>query len=192
LLSLAPFFGGHLLVHLAGLEELLLLAVGFALLMLEVFVIPGFGVAGVTGIVCIFASLLLTLIGLPLSVVFSTSAWVEPLTRVCAALTVTILGMLLAIRVLPGTRAGKRLVLASATSRHHGFVASDESRFSGKLGVAESDLRPVGVARFGDERIDVVTEGEYVPRGQPLEVVHVEGARIVVRVRETPQGETKV
>jgi membrane-bound serine protease (ClpP class) len=192
-LSLALFFGGHLLVHLAGLEELLLLFAGFALLALEVFVIPGFGVAGVTGIVCIFASLLLTLIGLPLSVVFSTSAWVEPLTRVCAALSVTILGMLLAIRILPGTRAGKRLVLASATSRQRGFVASDESRFRGKLGVAESDLRPVGVARFGDERVDVVTEGEYVPRGQPLEVVHVEGARIVVRVvAAAPEGEAKV
>jgi membrane-bound serine protease (ClpP class) len=83
---------------------------------------------------------------------------------------------------LPGTRAGKRLVLASATARQQGFVASDESRFKGKRGVAESDLRPVGVARFGDERVDVVTEGEYVSRGQPLEVVNVEGARIVVRV----------
>jgi membrane-bound serine protease (ClpP class) len=187
-LSLALFFGGHLLVHLAGLEELLLLVAGFALMMLEVFVIPGFGVAGITGIVCIFASLLLTLIGLPLSVVFSTSAWVEPLARVCAALAVTILGMLLAIRFLPGTRAGKRLVLASATLRSAGFVASDESRFAGKEGVAESDLRPVGVARFGDERVDVVTEGEYVQRGQALTVVHVEGARIVVRVVNRTSG----
>lgn len=181
-LSLALFFGGHLLVHLAGLEELLLLCAGFVLLMLEMFVIPGFGVAGVTGIVCIFASLLLALIGLPLSVVFSTSAWVEPLTRVCAALMVTILGMLLAIRFLPHTRAGKRLVLARTNARSEGFVASDESRFVGKLGVAESDLRPVGVARFGSERVDVVTEGEYVSRGEALEVLHVEGARIVVRV----------
>jgi membrane-bound serine protease (ClpP class) len=48
--------------------------------------------------------------------------------------------------------------------------------------VAESDLRPVGVARFGEERVDVVTEGTYVSRGESLEVVHVEGSRIVVRV----------
>jgi membrane-bound serine protease (ClpP class) len=180
-LCLGLFFGGHLLVHLAGLEELLLLVAGLGLLALEVFVLPGFGIAGVLGIVCIVASLLLTLVGLPLSVTFSTSAWVEPLMRVTLALLATLCGMIIALRYLPRTSAGRGLVLASATSRSQGFVSSDETRFVGKLGVTESDLRPVGVARFGDERVDVVSEGAYVARGSAVRVVQVEGARIVVR-----------
>ena len=61
------------------------------------------------------------------------------------------------------------------------FVAADESRFLGQLGVAESDLRPVGVARFGEARIDVVSEGGFVRAGTPVRVREVEGARIVVR-----------
>jgi membrane-bound serine protease (ClpP class) len=180
-LCLGLFFGGHLLVHLAGLEELILIVVGLGLLAAEVFVLPGFGIAGVLGIVCVFAALLLTLIGLPLSVTFSTSAWVEPLVRVSAALLLTVFGMIVALRYLPRTNAGRGLVLASATARSEGFVSSDESRFAGRVGVAESDLRPVGVARFGDERVDVVSEGEYVARGSTVQVVQVEGARIVVR-----------
>jgi membrane-bound serine protease (ClpP class) len=180
-LCLSLFFGGHLLVHLAGMEELLLFVAGLGLLAVEVFLLPGFGIAGVLGIVCIFAALLLTLIGLPLSVTFSTSAWVEPLVRVSAALLVTVFGMVIALRYLPRASAGRGLVLASATSRSDGFVSSDESRFAGRVGVAESDLRPVGVARFGDERVDVVSEGAYVARGSEVRVVQVEGARIVVR-----------
>jgi membrane-bound serine protease (ClpP class) len=178
---LGLFFGGHLLVHLAGVEELILIVAGLGLLAAEVFVLPGFGIAGVLGIVCVFAALLLTLIGLPLSVTFSTSAWVEPLVRVSAALLLTVFGMIVALRYLPRTSAGRGLVLASATARSQGFVSSDESRFAGRVGVAESDLRPVGVARFGDERVDVVSEGEYVARGSAVQVVQVEGARIVVR-----------
>jgi membrane-bound serine protease (ClpP class) len=178
---LGLFFGGHLLVHLAGVEELILIVVGLGLLAAEVFVLPGFGIAGVLGIVCVFAALLLTLIGLPLSVTFATSAWVEPLVRVSAALLLTVFGMLVALRYLPRTSAGRGLVLGSATARSDGFVSSDESRFAGSVGVAESDLRPVGVARFGDERVDVVSEGAYVARGSAVQVVQVEGARIVVR-----------
>lgn len=180
-LCLGLFFGGHLLVHLAGVEELILFVTGLGLLALELFVIPGFGVAGVLGLACMFSSLLLTLIGLPLSVTLSTSAWVEPLARVSAALVLTLFGMVIALRYLPRSRAGRGLVLASATARNEGFVSADQSRFLGQVGVAESDLRPVGVARFGEERVDVVSEGEYVIRGSSVRVVQIEGARIVVR-----------
>lgn len=183
-LSLSLFFGGHLLVHLAGLEEVILLGVGLASLGLEVFVIPGFGVAGVLGIVCIVAALALSLTGLPLSVVLSTSAWVAPLGRVLIALLSTLLGLVVALRFLPRTRAGRSLVLQASTARAQGFVSSDESRFLGRVGAAESDLRPVGVARFGDVRVDVISEGEYIARGRSVKVIAVEGARIVVRALE--------
>jgi len=65
------------------------------------------------------------------------------------------------------------------------FVAADHSRFIGQLGRAESDLRPAGIARFGDTRVDVVSEGGYVSAGTEVRVLEVEGGRIVVRPEQT-------
>ncbi|MEY4508694.1 MAG: hypothetical protein RLZZ450_816 [Pseudomonadota bacterium] len=189
-LCLSLFFGGHLIVNLAGLEELILLALGVGLLALEVFVIPGFGAAGISGILCIMASLVLTTIGLPLGVLLQTGAWVEPLTRVAMALGITIVLMIVALRFLPRTRAMGGLILSSTLASNvtpdgpASFVSADETRFAGKVGVAESDLRPVGVARFGDARVDVISEGGYVRAGTRVRVLEVEGARIVVRALE--------
>jgi membrane-bound serine protease (ClpP class) len=185
-LSLCLFFGGHLLVHLAGLEELVLFVVGLVLLAAEIFVIPGFGVAGITGLICLFAALLLTLVGLPIEIAFSTGAFAEPLLRVTTAMAVTMVLLVVAMRYLPRTRAGQRLVLASGPAKVLGGVlgaasAEEPSRLLHMQGLAETDLRPVGVARFGDERVDVVSEGPLVPRGMRVQVVQVEGVRVVVR-----------
>ncbi|HEY6876498.1 MAG TPA: NfeD family protein [Polyangiales bacterium] len=186
---LVLFFGGHLVVHLVGLEELILLALGVGLIALEVFVIPGFGVTGIAGGLCVMAALVLSTIGLPLTVVINTGVWVEPLTRVAIALSVTVAGLVIAARYLPRTRAFSGLVLNSTLASNvskegpTSFVSADESRLVGADGVAESDLRPVGVARFGERRVDVVSEGEYVRAGTRVHVIAVEGARIVVRAR---------
>ena len=194
-LCLGLFFGGHLLVNLAGLEELLLLTAGVGLLGLELFVIPGFGLAGIAGLVCIVAALALTLIGLPLDVLLTTGAWVEPVARVGVAMLLTLLGCIVALRYLPRTRAMRGLVLDQKLSSNvvplgpASFVAADETLLVGQLGTAESDLRPVGVARFGERRVDVVSEGGYVRAGSPVRVREVEGGRIVVRAEESASPE---
>ncbi len=193
-LCLVLFFGGHLIVDLVGMEELILLAVGAGLIALEVFVVPGFGVTGIAGILCVFTALVLSTIGLPLNVVVATGAWVEPLTRVAIAMALTVVGMIIALRYLPRTRAFSGLVLKNtlASNTHaHGpssFVSADESKYVGQSGVAESDLRPVGVARFGEHRIDVVSEGGYVRAGSRVRVIEVSGARIVVRAEADDVG----
>ncbi len=184
-LCLVLFFGGHLLVSLAGLEEILLFVVGLGLLAAEFFLIPGFGVAGIAGLVCLFAALMLTLIGLPLDVTLETGAWVDPFARVSWALLATVALMLVALRYLPRTRAGRGLVLAQATTRSDGFMsAPDYASRLGSVGVADSDLRPAGIGKFGSERVDVVSEGGYVARGAKIRVVDVEGMRVVVRAIE--------
>jgi membrane-bound serine protease (ClpP class) len=193
-LCLVLFFGGHLIVNLVGLEELILLAIGAGLIALEVFVIPGFGVTGIGGILCVMAALVLSTIGLPLKVVVATGAWIEPLTRVALAFALTVVGMIIAARYLPRTRLFGGLVLKSALTSNTGhagpssFMSADESKYIGQSGVAESDLRPVGVARFGEQRIDVVSEGGYVRAGSRVRVIAVEGARIVVRAEAEHVG----
>jgi membrane-bound serine protease (ClpP class) len=60
-------------------------------------------------------------------------------------------------------------------------AAAEPSRLLSAKGLADTDLRPVGVARINDERLDVVSEGPFIPRGTESEVIQVEGSRIVVR-----------
>ena len=190
LLCLSLFFGGHLLVHLAGLEELIVFVVGLGLLALELFVIPGFGVTGVLGLLWIVVALMLTLVGLPVDVLLRTGAWVEPLTRVGLAMLITVVGLIVCARFLPRTRTMRGLVLDSTLASNVSpsgpstFVSADESRFVGQVGTAESDLRPIGIARIGDARVDVVSEGGYVRAGTRVRVLEVEGGRIVVRAED--------
>lgn len=185
-LCLVLFFAGHLIVNLAGIEELLLFTVGLALLAAEIFVIPGFGVAGILGSLFIFASLVLTMVGLPIGVAFSTGAWLGPLKTVLWALTMTMLGSVIAIRYLPRTTAGRRLVLSTSTDKASGFVSSNlDAALIGKGGVAHSDLRPSGIATIEGKRLDVVSQGEYVARGSRVRIIEIEGGRVVVVADES-------
>ncbi|HSE91881.1 MAG TPA: NfeD family protein [Methylomirabilota bacterium] len=83
-------------------------------------------------------------------------------------------------------RARHHTALGAAT----GAVTAPEGdqRWLGMRGTTVSPLRPAGIADFGGERIDVVSRGEYIEAGQPIEVIRVEGNRIVVRP-ERGQGE---
>lgn len=75
-----------------------------------------------------------------------------------------------------------QLVLNDAISTEEGYVAS-ESRVDliGKKLLAYTDLRPAGVAALSNEKFDVVTDGDFVEKGNEIEVIRVEGMRIVVK-----------
>jgi membrane-bound serine protease (ClpP class) len=177
--SLGLFFWGHWLVRLAGWEELLLIGIGLALLAAELFLIPGFGIAGILGIAAVLAGLSLSLVG--------TGATREVILfgvgRVALSLLLAILASLVMLRFLPQLPYGRRLVLETTLPTTAGFASSTEDQrgWLGKQGRAASPLRPAGIARFGDERVDVVSEGEFIEPEAPIEVIRVEGNRIVVR-----------
>ena len=177
--SLALFFWGHWLVQLAGWEELLLAASGVILLVLEVFVIPGFGLAGVLGIVAIVAGLVLSLVGAG-----DTSDLVLMAAgRVVFSLLLALVASLVVLRFLPRLPFGRRLILETGLGAGHKYGSAPDSdlRWMGKKGRASSPLRPAGIAEIEGERVDVVSEGEMIDAGQFVEVTRVEGNRIVVR-----------
>lgn len=185
LTSLIIFFAGHLVVNLAGWEEILLFGVGAALLAVEIFVTPGFGIIGALGILGIITSLVLAITSLPISVSFQTGDLGGSLLRVFASLVVSILLFFIAFALLPKTRVGGKLVLdaairATAQGGREGAVV-EEIVASGTAGVAESFLRPAGIARFGDRRVDVISEGDFIEKGEPIVIVHTTGNRVVVR-----------
>ena len=177
--SLALFFWGHWLVQLAGWEELLLAGIGVILLAAEIFVMPGFGFAGVLGIVAILAGLILSLVGAG-----DTSEVVLMATgRVVFSLLIALMASLVILRFLPRLPFGRRLILETGLGSGHNYGSAPDSdqRWLGKKGRASSALRPAGVAEIEGERVDVVSDGELIDAGQFVEVTRVDGNRIVVR-----------
>jgi membrane-bound serine protease (ClpP class) len=177
--SLALFFWGHYLARLAGWEVLLLLGIGLALLGVELFILPGFGITGFLGIGAILGSLTLSLVGS--GATYETIAWAA--FRVIGSVLAAIAVALVAFRYLPRLPIGRRLILETALPAQAGFASPPEAdrAWLGKRGIAASTLRPAGLAHMNGTRVDVITEGEYVEAGEPIEVIRVDGNRIVVR-----------
>jgi membrane-bound serine protease (ClpP class) len=188
LLSLALFFWGHWIVQLAGWEELLLVATGVMLLGLELFVIPGFGVAGFGGIVALAAGLGLTLVGAGAT----ASVIIAAFGRVAISLLLALAGGFALLRMLPRLPFGRRLVLDAEMGAEQGYTSPPESdrQQLGRIGIALSPLRPAGVAEIEGSRVDVVSDGGFIEAGAAIEVTRVEGNRVVVRERPaTRNGE---
>jgi membrane-bound serine protease (ClpP class) len=177
--SLALFFWGHWLVQLAGWEEILLVGSGLVLLAAEIFVIPGFGVAGVLGIAALLSGLSLSLIG-------GGATWdfiLKAVGRVIFSLVLALIGSLVLLRFLPRLPFGKRLILETGLAAGEGYASPPESdqNWLGKAGITVSPLRPSGIADVEGERVDVVSDGEFIEAGEQIVVSRVDGNRIVVR-----------
>jgi len=153
-----------------GLLETVLLIVGLGLMIVEIFV-PGFGVAGISGLVCLI-----------FGVVLKAKTLAEALLLLLALAMVLTVGFLLVLRSAKSGRLSRSsFVLKQAATREEGFSSNDEMGFFvGRRGTVRTDLRPAGTAEFDGVRLDVVTQGEYIEAGAHVEVVKVEGRRIVV------------
>jgi membrane-bound serine protease (ClpP class) len=186
---LVIFFAGHMVVDLAGWEEVLIFIVGASLLAVEIFVTPGFGVLGAAGVLAILVSLVLSINAMPLDVSLSTGALGSAVIRVFLSLGIAVLLFFVAFAYLPRTRIGGKLVLDAAIKATSSGGREGETIkqvvASGQSGVAESFLRPAGIGRFGDARVDVMTEGDFVERGEQIVIVRVTGNRVIVRKKET-------
>ena len=180
ILSLSLFFGSHLIVGLAGLEDVIIFGVGLALVGVEVLLIPGFGLFGIVGGLGIVAGLYLSLMGaLPTSTDFTRAGLV--LSTTVLLIVVTAWAM---IRSLPGSSrlAKSGIFLLSRTDRAIGFESAESRKdLVGVLGKAITDLHPSGTGLFGEERIDVVSESAWITEGTPIRIISAEGYRHVVR-----------
>ncbi|HDY87433.1 MAG TPA: nodulation protein NfeD [bacterium] len=178
LIALALFFGSHYIVELAGIGELLLFALGIILLALEVLVIPGFGIAGISGIALIILSLYLSLVGtMP-----NPQDFMNAIYTVGWSILITIIAGYLIIRIFPRTSIFQKLTLAEVESSQEGYTSVDTFLdLVGAKGIALNNLRPVGKAEINGSRLDVVTEGDYIEKDTPVIVTEVRGSRIIVR-----------
>lgn len=169
--ALALFFGTHVYAGFSnGLVVGLALA-GIALILVELHVLPGHGIAGTIGALTLVGAVLLAF-GLPF--------FVGALQALAVAIVLSAVSFALLQRVLPENAFVKRLTFAGAQGPDY-VAAPDYRRLLGRAGVALSFLRPTGLAAFDEIRVDVLTEGDFVPAGTPVRVTRVEGSRIFVR-----------
>jgi len=179
------FFWSYSFVGEFTLLAVLLFILGLVLLALEIFVIPGFGIPGISGILLVVTSLVLvTLEKMP----ETTQDWVNlgsTLTMFGLSMGAAVVGAVMLAWYLPSIPYANRLILKPPEEEADGLddltAVSPYAGLLGAVGVAATTLRPAGKAQFGEDFLDVVAEGDYVNAGSRVQVIEIEGNRIVVK-----------
>jgi membrane-bound serine protease (ClpP class) len=189
ILSLSLFFGSHMIIGLAGTEGLILFGIGVILLVVELLVLPGLGIFGITGGIAVLAGIYMSLLGsLPVANDFARAS-----TVLAATVALVMLSSWALIRHLPQNRRLTRLgiFLGTATDRDTGYTSAvRRTDLTGQVGRAVTDLRPSGTGLFGDERVDVVADSEWIEAGSPIRIMTSEGYRHVVRRAEAAEPDS--
>ena len=168
----ALFFGGYLFAYMAGYEVLIAFLIGIVLLLLEIFVIPGFGVTGISGILC-----------LCFSVVQLYGGFLKSIYAIGWLLLYTVIAVSILYKLAPKLGLFRKLINKKTMGTEEGYVAVDVNAYDNLLGVQGVTLsicRPSGKAKFGSERYDVVSEGDFIEKGETVIVRKVVGTKIIV------------
>jgi membrane-bound serine protease (ClpP class) len=154
------------------LKVLTFIVLGFILLLIELFT-PTFGVVGIVGVALIVA-------GCYLAATQQSLAWGLGISLASLIIIIAI------IRLFPRTKLAKCLRLSATQDRDAGYQSGsmELKELSGKEGVSITPLRPSGTALIDGKRVDVVTEGIFLSKGETVKVTLVEGSRVVVRPAE--------
>lgn len=180
-LYLVPYY----LNGLAANWEIAAFFVGAVLIVLEVLVIPGFGVAGIAGLILTVGSLILVMLNNNAFDFF----FVDP-DEVVSAVATTLVGMFGAILLmffggvrLTNSAAFKRVSLETTQTTSEGYTSNTRvGNFIGKEGEAYTVLRPSGKIIIDDELYDAYTRGDYIARGEKIVVVSEEGTSLRVKL----------
>lgn len=176
------FLGGYI-AGLSGIEWLAIFILGLALLFLELLVFPGTLALGVTGAALMVIALVMALVdtypGMPR--VPTLPQLQLPLQTLGIAAVGSMIAVLILARFLPETPVFRRLVSTTA-SGEVSTVAAEVVRASrvGQVGVAISQLRPGGKAQFGDDIVDVMTQGELLAKGTRVRIIRHSATEAVV------------
>jgi membrane-bound serine protease (ClpP class) len=172
-IALGLFFGAHVVAGTSNWVITALFGLGVLGLLFEFHVLPGHGISGVTGSMLILASIVLA---------FGSGVWVLGLETTAISLILSIVVFIFLLRWLPESALGRKFAFAGTQSQALGYVAATAPTYLvGREGVAESMLRPAGVAVVDGKRYQVQTEGDFIPPQTKVTVQRVEGATIVVK-----------
>lgn len=170
IVSFALYFFGHYVAGFAGAESIILFVLGITLLVIELFV-PSFGILGLLGGASLIAGV--------------TLAASDPMTAFISLLIALVVAAIIVI-LFAMTNKGRgiwnKFILREKLTTEEGFISADEKvSLLGKEGVSINALRPAGTVQIGDDRIDVVTTGEFIEANRPVKVIKAEGTWVVVK-----------
>lgn len=153
-----------------GLLSAIFFALGLILTLIEVYA-PGFGIWGIAGITCFIIGIIVT-----------ADTLLEALLLMMILLAVVGIIFTIMLHSISKGKLPKSMVLSASMKKEDGYIStSDMKYFLKKQGIALTILRPAGTVDFDGVKLDVVSEGEFIPKGTNVEVIKVEGRRIVVR-----------
>lgn len=191
LVALVIFLAAPYAAGLADIWTIVVLVIGLGLLAVELFLIPGFGLAGICGIMLIVVALVGTFVpaepGVPrFSWPDLQGTWEAVETGIivlASSVIIAVTGIALLARYLPSMPFGRQLVLANPEDAAALAVPDPHPDIAlvGDVGIVTGDLRPGGQVRFGQTIVDVQSQGEYVDAGRRVQVIAHDGPRVVVR-----------
>lgn len=184
------FFGNYMAGNMAGYELAAVFVVGLALIAVEIFVIPGFGVAGIAGFFLVVGALAFSMLD---GVEWQKYQWggtdegdlLSAFERPAWNLALGIFGSLgllfVMMKYLPQLKFVEKTMLPGALPRGNGSEQLPASELIGVTGVAASDLRPNGKAEIDGKVIEVLAEGEFIDQGESVRVVSSDGMGVAVK-----------
>ena len=178
ILLLALYFGGHMIAGMASWFALLLFLAGIILCILEI-LIPGFGIFAVGGIGCIVGSIFLT-----------TPDMATALKYLAIVLLIMVVAAPILLKLFSKSKVFDRLLVRERLTTEEGYVAGrkEHADYIGRHGTAATTLRPAGTVELDDgTRIDVVTAGEFIEKGEEVQVVRKDGTWLIVEKRRTQE-----
>jgi len=180
----ALYFAPLYLDSLASYWEIIIFIIGVVLVILEIFVIPGFGVAGVSGIICIVVGLVFSMVG-NVGFDFSgvpTGMIASRLMIVLVALAISLPLSILLGKKLFESRLFGGLALNTVQDSQQGYTVADngERQQIGRQGVAATVLRPAGKVEVDGKIYDAVAQIGYVDKGTAVKVVGYENGSLIV------------
>lgn len=178
-ICLALSLGASYIAELATVSDLLIILAGVVLLIIEMAVIPGFGIAGIGGIILVIYGLYALL--LP-EVPVGQDVRDQALFGLSIGILGGLVGLVILLQLMTRTKFWTRLTSPGMEKSELGYTISVglEDKI-GSRGLAETDLRPSGWISLDKDRVFVVSEGSFINKGETVEVIKVEGNRVVVR-----------
>ncbi len=177
------YFAPLYLEGLAANWEILIFIIGLGLIALELFAIPGFGVAGISGIILTVTSLVLSMVrNINFDFTFSSSAELNTALAVVLASLLAFIGIsFLFGRTMLNNPLFNRLVLAHTLGDAKvGAQPDDQASIDGKSGTAFTDLRPMGKVKIDGVIYNAKTYGGFIPKGQPVRIIGSEYGYLLV------------
>ena len=168
IISLLIFFASHIFTGAIGTGIVVLFIAGIILILAEVFVIPGFGIAGISGITAVLASLFFIFPNTTIAI-----------NVLLAVVLFTLVIAFIMFKKFGSSRFWRRISLESSSKNY--YSSTSKKDYLNQEGVTLSKLRPAGTIKIDEDRVDAVSEGSFIEKGKKVKVISVSGSRIVVR-----------